>query len=47
MKMEELERAMIMRCMTHYSGNISKVANALGMSRPALYRRLEKYGVKY
>ena len=47
MKMDELERSMIMRCMTHYSGNISKVANALGMSRPALYRRLEKYGVKF
>jgi two-component system, NtrC family, response regulator len=46
MKMDELERAMIMRCITHYAGNISRVANALGMSRPALYRRLEKYGIK-
>lgn len=47
MKMDELEREMILRCMTHYSGNVSKVASALGMSRPALYRRLGKYGVKY
>jgi two-component system, NtrC family, response regulator len=46
-RMDELERAMVLRCMTHYSGNISKVAEALGMSRPSLYRRLEKYGVKY
>jgi len=46
-KMDELERAMILRCMTHYSGNISKVAESLGMSRPSLYRRLEKYGVKF
>jgi two-component system, NtrC family, response regulator len=45
-RMDELERAMILRCMTHYSGNISRVAEALGMSRPSLYRRLEKYGVK-
>jgi two-component system NtrC family response regulator len=45
-KMDELERAMILRCMNHYSGNISKLAESLGMSRPSLYRRLEKYGVK-
>jgi two-component system NtrC family response regulator len=46
-KMDELERAMILRCLTHYSGNISKVAESLGMSRPSLYRRLEKYGIKH
>jgi two-component system, NtrC family, response regulator len=46
LKMDELERVMILRCLSHYSGNISKVAESLGMSRPSLYRRLEKYGIK-
>jgi two-component system NtrC family response regulator len=45
-KMDELERAMILRCLAHYSGNITKAAESLGMSRPSLYRRLEKYGIK-
>ncbi|MGK2856892.1 MAG: sigma-54-dependent transcriptional regulator [Thermoanaerobaculia bacterium] len=44
MTLEEMERAMISRCMQHYEGNITKVAEALGLSRPSLYRRLEKYG---
>jgi two-component system, NtrC family, response regulator len=43
MTMDEIERAMITKCLRHYSGNISKAAEALGMSRAALYRRLEKY----
>jgi two-component system, NtrC family, response regulator len=46
MTMDEMERAMILRCMNHYSGNITKVAEALGMSRAALYRRFEKFGIK-
>ena len=29
-----------------YGGNISKVAEALGLSRAALYRRFEKFGIK-
>jgi two-component system, NtrC family, response regulator len=43
MTMDEIEKAMITKCLKHYSGNISKAAEALGMSRPAFYRRLEKY----
>jgi two-component system, NtrC family, response regulator len=35
-----------MKSMRHYAGNISRVAEALGLSRPALYRRFEKYGIK-
>ena len=45
MTLEEMERAMITRSMEHYGGNITRVAEALGLSRPALYRRLEKYGL--
>jgi len=41
--LDELEKRMIVKCMKHYDGNISRVAEALGVSRAALYRRLEKY----
>lgn len=46
MTLEDMERAMIVRCMGHFGGNVSKVADALGLSRAALYRRLEKYGLE-
>ncbi len=45
MTLDELERAMIHKSLAHFQGNISKVAKALGLSRAALYRRMEKYGV--
>ena len=45
MTLDELERSMIVRCMEHYKGNISRVAQALGLSRAALYRRFEKHGL--
>jgi DNA-binding NtrC family response regulator len=45
MTLDEIERAMIEKCMRHYDGNVSRVADALGLSRGALYRRLEKYGI--
>lgn len=44
--LEEMERRSIEQAMTEYDGNISRVAKALGLSRPALYRRLEKYKLK-
>jgi two-component system NtrC family response regulator len=43
MTLEDIERAMIANCMRHYEGNVSRVAEALGLSRAALYRRLDKY----
>jgi two-component system NtrC family response regulator len=46
MTLDELERAMIVKCLEHYGGNISKVADSLGLTRAALYRRFEKYGIK-
>jgi two-component system NtrC family response regulator len=45
MTLDEIERAMIEKSMRHYEGNITKVAEALGLSRAALYRRFEKYGL--
>jgi len=43
--LDEVERNMIVKAMELYGGNLSKVATALGVSRQALYRRLEKYGM--
>jgi len=45
MTMEEIERAMILKSLRHHGGNLSRVAESLGVSRAALYRRLEKYGI--
>lgn len=45
MTLEEIEKAMIVKCLQHYEGNVTRVAEALGLSRAALYRRLEKYGL--
>ena len=47
MTLDELEGHMIRRNLAHYAGNISRVAKALGLSRGALYRRLEKHGIPY
>ena len=47
MTLEELEGQMIRQSLTHYAGNISRVAKALGLSRGALYRRLEKHGIPF
>jgi DNA-binding NtrC family response regulator len=46
MTLDEMEKAMIEKSMAHHAGNITKVAEALGLSRAALYRRFEKYGIK-
>ncbi|HVG21974.1 MAG TPA: sigma-54 dependent transcriptional regulator [Blastocatellia bacterium] len=46
MTIDDMEKAMILKTLEHYGGNISRVAEALGLSRPALYRRFEKYGIK-
>lgn len=44
--LNEIEKNMILKAMDLYGGNHSKVATALGLSRQALYRRMEKYGIK-
>jgi DNA-binding NtrC family response regulator len=43
--LEQAERQMIERVLAQHEGNISRVARALGLSRAALYRRLEKHGL--
>lgn len=44
--LEEMEEQMIRRSMAFYHANISKVAESLGITRSALYRRLEKYNIE-
>ena len=45
MTLEQVERHMIGQAMAQHRGNISRVAAALGLSRNALYRRLERHGL--
>lgn len=46
MTLDEIEKAMIEKAILHYEGNVSKIAEALGLSRAALYRRFEKFGIR-
>ena len=43
--LDEIERQRIVQALEQYGGNISQVAAALGLSRPALYRRIEKHNI--
>lgn len=43
--LDTMERAAIERALKHHEGNIAQTANALGLSRPALYRRMAKHGL--
>jgi DNA-binding NtrC family response regulator len=44
-KLDAVERATIEKALTHHAGNIAQAAAALGLSRPALYRRMAKHGL--
>ena len=46
MSLDEMEKAMIVRALEYHDGHISRAAKSLGLSRPAIYRRMEKYGIK-
>jgi two-component system NtrC family response regulator len=45
MTLDQVERLMIEQALRQHTGNISRVAKALGLSRTALYRRLERHGL--
>jgi DNA-binding NtrC family response regulator len=45
MSLEEVERLLIKKALARFSGNANRAAEALGLSRSALYRRLQKYGL--
>ena len=45
--LDEIEKQTIIQAIEKYSGNLSHVATSLGISRAALYRRLEKYEIPF
>lgn len=45
LNLDEVEKAAIIKALSLYSGNISKAAEELGLTRASLYRRMEKYGL--
>ena len=45
MSLEEVECLLIKKALARYDGNVSQAAGALGLSRSALYRRLQRYGL--
>ena len=45
LNLDHLERHAIQRALARYDGNISQAAAALGLTRPALYRRIAKHGL--
>lgn len=45
LSLEDVERLMIRKALARFGGSAIKAAEALGLSRSAFYRRLEKYGL--
>jgi transcriptional regulator with PAS, ATPase and Fis domain len=45
MSLEAVEIVLIRKALARSNGNVSHAADALGISRGALYRRMEKYGL--
>jgi DNA-binding NtrC family response regulator len=45
MSLEDAERLLIRKALERFDGNVSQAAEALGLSRSALYRRLERHGL--
>ncbi len=43
--LEDMEKLMIRKALARFDGSALKAAEALGLSRSAFYRRLEKYGL--
>ncbi len=45
MSLEDVEEFLIKKALSRYGGNVSHAASALGLSRSALYRRLQRFGL--
>ncbi|HVT38041.1 MAG TPA: sigma-54 dependent transcriptional regulator [Gemmatimonadaceae bacterium] len=45
LSLEEVERVLITKALSRFDGNVSLAAQALGLSRSALYRRLQRHGL--
>jgi len=44
-RLDAVEKAAIIRALEKHANNISRTADALGLTRTSLYRRMEKYGL--
>ena len=47
MTLEEMEIEMIKKAMIFHKGKVTAVARTLGLTRSAMYRRLETYNIPY
>ena len=45
LSIEEVESILVRKALQRFHGNVSQAADALGLSRGALYRRMERYGL--
>jgi DNA-binding NtrC family response regulator len=45
MGLEEVEELLVKKALSRFGGNVSQAAGALGLSRSALYRRLQRFGL--
>jgi DNA-binding NtrC family response regulator len=45
MSLEDVETLLIRKALARFDGNVSRAAEFLGLSRSALYRRLQRYGL--
>ncbi len=45
LSLEEVDRILVQKALARFDGNVSQAANALGLSRSALYRRLQRFGL--
>lgn len=45
MNLEDVERYLVQKTLLRFDGNVSAAAEALGLSRSGLYRRMQKYGL--
>jgi DNA-binding NtrC family response regulator len=45
MSLEDVEALLIRKALKRFDGNVSRAAEALGLSRSAMYRRIQRYGI--
>ena len=45
-RLRDAERVAIVRAINEHDGNLTRVAEALGVTRPTLYRKLKLYGIE-
>jgi DNA-binding NtrC family response regulator len=46
LNLDEMNRDLIVQALEHCGGNRAQAAKLLGMSRPTMIYRIEKYGIK-